>query len=55
MDRKKITLITVPLTGIGVILILMSAFDIVPAGDNVLIFIGIACFIFSGVIKKVLK
>ncbi|MFH1836703.1 MAG: hypothetical protein ABH862_01135 [Candidatus Omnitrophota bacterium] len=55
MDKKKITLITAPLTGTGIILILMSAFDIIPAGDNVLIFIGIACFIAAGVIKKIAK
>ncbi len=55
MNEKKIKLITAPLIGTGIILILMSAFDIVPAWNNVLIFIGIACFIVAGVIKKVVK
>ncbi|MGB2878831.1 MAG: hypothetical protein WBD24_01505 [Candidatus Omnitrophota bacterium] len=52
MDEKAIKLITAPLTGTGIILILMSAFDIIPAWDNGLIFIGIACFIVAGVVKK---
>ena len=55
MDEKKLQFITAPLTGSGIILILMSAFDIVPAWDNVLIFTGLACFIVSGVIKKLAK
>ena len=55
MDEKRIKLITAPLTGTGILLILMSAFDIVPAWDNVLIFLGIACFIVAGVIKKLTK
>ena len=55
MDEKKIKLITAPLIGTGIILILMSGFDIIPAWDNVLIFLGIACFIVVGVVKKVAK
>jgi len=55
MDKKKITFVTAPLTGTGIILLLMSAFDIIPAWDNVLIFIGIACFIVAGVVKKMAK
>ncbi len=55
MDAKKLKMITAPLTGTGIILIMMSAFDVIPAWDNVLIFIGIACFIVAGVIKKLAK
>ncbi len=55
MDEKQARLITAPLVGTGIILIMMSAFDIVPAWDNVLIFIGIACFIVSWVIKRMAK
>ncbi|MDP8298549.1 MAG: hypothetical protein P9L88_01395 [Candidatus Tantalella remota] len=55
MDNKKTTFLTAPLTGTGIILILMSAFDIIPRWDNVLIFLGLACLIIAGVIKKVAK
>ena len=55
MDEKKVKMITAPLMGTGIILIMMSAFDVIPAWDNVLIFIGIACFIIAGVVKKVTK
>ena len=53
MDEKTIKLITAPLMGTGIILILMSGFDIIPAWDNVLVFLGIACFIVAGVVRKV--
>ncbi len=55
MDEKQVKLITAPLIGTGIILIMMSAFDVIPAWDNVLIFIGIACFIVAGVVKKIAK
>jgi hypothetical protein len=55
MEEKKTTLITAPLAGTGIILILMSAFDIVPKWDNVLIFVGLACLIIAGVVKKMAK
>jgi hypothetical protein len=55
MDEKAIKLITAPLMGTGIILILMSGFDIIPAWDNVLVFLGIACFIVAGVVRKVGK
>jgi hypothetical protein len=55
MDEKKVKLITTPLAGTGVILILMSAFDVIPKWDNVLIFLGIACFIVAGIINKLAK
>jgi hypothetical protein len=48
-------MITAPLVGMGIILILMSGFDIIPAWDNVLIFLGLACFIIAGVVKKLAK
>ncbi|OGW75669.1 MAG: hypothetical protein A2Z72_03060 [Omnitrophica bacterium RBG_13_46_9] len=43
------------LVGLGVLLLLASAFDLVPNLDNVLIFLGLACFIAAGVIKKITK
>ena len=55
MDEKRLKMITAPLIGMGLILIMMSAFDIIPAWDNVLIFLGLACFIVAGVVTKVAK
>jgi hypothetical protein len=55
MEEKKLKMITAPLMGTGIILILMSGFDIIPAWDNVLIFLGIACFIVAWVVKKMAK
>ena len=55
MDEKKVKMITAPLIGTGIIFLMMSAFDIILKWDNVLIFLGIACFIVAGVVKKVSK
>jgi len=55
MDDKKVTVITTILGAIGVILLLMSAFDIIPSLDNVLIFVALVCFILVGVVKKLVK
>ena len=52
MDAKTVKAATTLAGALGIILILMSAFDIIPKFDNVLIFAGIACFIVAGVIKK---
>jgi len=53
MKRKKI--ITSLLSGIGILLFLAAAFDLIPRLDNLLVFLGIACFIVNGVINKILK
>ena len=55
MDTKTVKITTTVAGAAGLILILMSAFDIIPKLDNVLIFAGIACFIIAGVIKKLTK
>ena len=55
MEKKTVKVVTTITGAAGIILLLMSAFDIIPAMDNVLIFAGIACFIVAGVIKKLTK
>ena len=55
MEEKTVKATTTVIGALGIILILMSAFDIAPKLDNVLIFAGIACFIVAGVIKKLTK
>jgi hypothetical protein len=43
------------LNGVGILLLLAAAFDVLPWSDNKVIFIALACFIVSGIIKKVTK
>lgn len=53
MESKATNMVPVILSGVGILLLLASAFDLVPTMDNVLIFLGIACFIIVGIIKKI--
>ncbi|MFC1577127.1 hypothetical protein ACFL3N_02170 [Candidatus Omnitrophota bacterium] len=55
MECKIAGMAPAVLSAAGILLLLASAFDIVPAHDNLLVFLGIACFIVAGVIKKVNK
>lgn len=41
------------LNGAGILLLLAAAFDVLPWADNLVIFLAVACFIVSGIIKKV--
>jgi hypothetical protein len=43
------------LNGIGILLLLAAAFDILPLADNLVIFLALACFIISAVIRKIGK
>jgi len=43
------------LIGAGILLLLAAAFDILPLPDNTVIFIALACFVVSGLIKKITK
>ncbi|MBL7157247.1 MAG: hypothetical protein ISS92_03680 [Candidatus Omnitrophica bacterium] len=43
------------LLGVGLLLLLAAAFDITPHMDNVLVFLGIACFIIAGVARRIMK
>jgi len=43
------------LTGAGILLLLAAAFDVLPLSDNLVIFIALACFVVSAVIKKISK
>ncbi|MBN1354438.1 MAG: hypothetical protein JW994_07200 [Candidatus Omnitrophica bacterium] len=55
MGNKSTGIITAVLGGIGILLLLASAFDLVPSMDNALVFLGIACLIIAGIIKKIGK
>lgn len=43
------------LNGIGILLLLAAAFDVLPLADNLVIFLALACFIISAVIRKIGK
>lgn len=40
---------------LGLLLLLAAAFDLLPISDNLAIFLGIACFIVGGMIKRIAK
>ncbi|MBL7155622.1 MAG: hypothetical protein ISS90_00590 [Candidatus Omnitrophica bacterium] len=53
MEVKSANAATTILFGAGILLLLASAFDLVPKLDNALVFFGIACFIVGGIIKRI--
>ncbi len=55
METKNTCICTAILTGVGILLLLAAAFDVLPLSDNLVIFIALACFIISGIIKKIGK
>ncbi|MBF0252800.1 MAG: hypothetical protein HQL29_03195 [Candidatus Omnitrophica bacterium] len=55
MNNTTKTVVTTSFNTIGIILILMSAFDIMPKYDNVLIFVGISIIIVGNAINKIAK
>jgi len=55
MENKNTCVINSVLWGVGVLLLMAAAFDVLPLSDNTVIFLALACFIISGVIKKIAK
>jgi len=55
MENKNTCVINSILRGAGILLLLAAAFDVLPISDNLLIFLALACFIISGVMKKIAK
>ena len=53
MDKKFNEIINAILWGVGILLLLAAAFDVFPVADNMLVFLGLACFIIGGVIKRI--
>ena len=43
------------LLGVGLLLLLASAFDVAPHMDNVLVYLGIACFIIAAAIRRMMQ
>ena len=52
---KNANMITSILWCVGILLLLAGAFDVLPIEDNKVMFLGIACFIISGVVHKISK
>ncbi|MBU0548311.1 MAG: hypothetical protein KJ710_04590 [Candidatus Omnitrophica bacterium] len=55
MESKNICVCNAILNGSGILLLLAAAFDVLPLSDNLVIFLALACFIISAVIKKITK
>ena len=55
MEKKNTCVCDAILWGIGILLLLAAAFDILPLSDNLVIFLAIACFIISAVIKRIAR
>ena len=55
MDNKTAKTISVILGALGIIFILILAFDLLPGKGNIMLFVGVACFIIAGVIRNIVK
>ena len=55
MENKNTCMCNTVLNGVGILLLLAAAFDVLPLSDNRVIFLALACFIISAIIKKVTK
>jgi len=55
MENKNTCMCNTVLNGVGILLLLAAAFDVLPISDNRVIFLALACFIISVIIKKITK
>ena len=55
MGEKNTCMCNTVLCGVGILLLLAAAFDVLPIADNLVMFIAVACFVISAVIKKISK
>jgi len=55
MESKNIKVVNIVVWGVGVLLLLAAAFDVLPISDNKVIFLALACFIANIVIKRITK
>lgn len=55
MDEKSAKIISTILGTLGIIFILIMAFNLVAGKGNIMLFIGIACFIVAGAIRSIAK
>ncbi|MDP8263928.1 MAG: hypothetical protein P9M12_00420 [Candidatus Aceula lacicola] len=56
MSRKTTDIISSVLISAGVLLLMVMAFDLVGSEqENVVLFLGIACFVVSGLVKSIAR
>ena len=55
MDIKCISKLRAVLWGAGILILLAAAFDVTSVSDNLMIFLSLACFVISTVIKRIAK
>lgn len=55
MENKNMCVCNAILNGVGILLLLAAAFNVLPLSDNLVILLALACFIISAVIKKIMK
>ncbi len=55
MESKNIKVVNIVVWGVGVLLLLAAAFDLLPLSDNKVIFLALACFIGNIVIQRISK
>ena len=55
MENKNTCMCNAILNTVGILLLLAAAFDVLPLADNLIIFLALACFIVSALIKKITK
>lgn len=56
MSRKVADIVSSVLISSGVLLLMVMAFDLVGSEqENIILFLGIACFIISGLVKSIAR
>ena len=55
MNNKNVKIASAVLGALGVIFILIMVFDVVPGVGNIMLFMGIICFVLAGIIRNIAK
>jgi len=55
MESKNTCVVNAVLWGVGILLLLAAAFDVLPMPDNQVIFLALACFVIGAVIRRIAK
>ncbi|MDD5155547.1 MAG: hypothetical protein PHF11_03575 [Candidatus Omnitrophica bacterium] len=55
MESKGVCAVRAILKGLGILLLLGAAFDVLPITDNFAIFLALACFVISWVVRGIAK
>ncbi len=55
MSRKFADMISTVLTSTGILILMAMAFDLFDTNDNVMLFVGVACFIIAGLVRSIAR